>query len=66
MAKEINEHLLHRGFWTHMEKNSQVVQRMDPWVKGSPVNRRTPNETEQIQHVAADHSNQRTPADRDR
>lgn len=33
--------LKHQQFWSRMEKNSQVVNKMQPWVKGSPINQRT-------------------------
>ncbi len=38
--------LKYQKFWSLMEKNSRVVQRMPGWMKGSPVNKRADNSTE--------------------
>ena len=40
------DELKYQKFWSLMEENSRVVQRMPSWMKGSPVNRRTDNSTE--------------------
>jgi len=36
----------YQKFWSLMEENSRVVQRMPSWMKGSPVNKRTDSSTE--------------------
>lgn len=40
MSKTRETELTHKQFWSHMEKNSTVVERMPAWVKGSPINQR--------------------------
>lgn len=40
MSKTRETELTHKQFWSRMEKNSAVVERMPAWVKGSPVNQR--------------------------
>ncbi len=46
MPKSADNELTHQEFWSRMEKNSLVVERMPGWVKGSPVNKRTQTATE--------------------
>ena len=40
MANTPDSELKYQEFWSRMEKNSRLVQRMPVWMKGSPVNRR--------------------------
>jgi hypothetical protein len=42
MSNPIENGLTDREFWDRMLKNSLVVKRMPAWMKGSPVNKRTP------------------------
>jgi len=42
MSNPIENGLTDREFWDRMLKNSLVVKRMPAWMKGSPVNKRSP------------------------
>ncbi len=42
MSDPIENGLTDREFWDRMLKNSLVVKRMPAWMKGSPVNKRSP------------------------
>jgi hypothetical protein len=41
------------AFWDRMEQNSEYVSKLPDWVKGSPVNERSPAEEVRVASTAA-------------